>query len=109
MVGKGESDAKMYLAKLDDALNSGHEETYAEYKLRTSCPPHSPIIRSKYQRKIKAAENKASNYNGDSRTWQATPPKRLIRHRKISSEKETRYLQFNRRGLVGQCREDCSA
>ena len=84
---KGESDAKMYLAKLDDALNSGREETYAEYKLRTSCPPHSPMIRSKYQRKIKAAESKASNFNGDSNTWQATPPKRLIRHKKISSEK----------------------
>ena len=84
---KGESDAKMYLAKLDDALNSGQEETYAEYKLRTTCPPHSPVIRSKYQRKIKAAESKASNFNGDSRTWQATPPKRLIRHRKVSSEK----------------------
>ena len=84
---KGESDAKIYLAKLDDALNSGREETYAEYKLRTSCPPHSPMIRSKYQRKIKAAESKASNFNGYSSTWQATPPKRLIRHKKISSEK----------------------
>ncbi len=83
----GDSNARAYLSKLDDALNSGHEETYLEYKMRTSCPPHSPMIRSKYPRKLKVGETRPLNYNGDSRTWQATPPRRLIRHRKTSTEK----------------------
>ena len=53
----------------------------------TSHPPHSPIIRSRNPRKLKA-ENKAySQQCTDSRTWKATPPKRMHRHRRPSTEK----------------------
>ncbi len=57
-----------------------------EYKLRTSCPPRSPLIRSKYARKFKTTDQ-PQNYTSDPSTWQATPPRRLIRHKKVSAEK----------------------
>ena len=80
-------------AKDQTTINSSH---YALPKRQRSCGednlpdsadtfskppqlPHSPIIRSKNPRKMKAA---VQHIYADSRTWKATPPRRMIRHRR---------------------------
>lgn len=48
--------------------------------------PHSPIIRSKYPRRQRTDFRLHQMYI-DTRTWKATPPRRLNRHRRPNSEK----------------------
>ena len=51
-------------------------------------PPASPMIRSKYPRRMRLSDLKVEQlYPADSNTWKATPPRRMIRHRKQSTEK----------------------
>ena len=47
-------------------------------------PPYSPIIRSRYPRKLRS-EPKVQSENA---AWKATPPRRMIRHRKASAERK---------------------
>ena len=50
-------------------------------------PPASPMIRSKYPRRMRLSDLKVEQLYPDSNTWKATPPRRMIRHRKQSTEK----------------------
>ncbi len=61
---------------------------------KTPQPPHSPIIRSRYARRLRS-DNKSSQIYADARMWKATPPKRMIRHRKASTERRPDISDLN--------------
>lgn len=51
-------------------------------------PPASPMIRSKYPRRMRVSDLRVEHLYPDSNMWKATPPRRMIRHRKQSTEKQ---------------------
>ena len=48
-------------------------------------PPHSPLVRSKYVRKLR--NSSAQSTSTDNRIFNATPPRRFMRNRKASADR----------------------